>query len=127
VSSVITDTGISDKAVQLLEQYGVKVVTVEPDGIRSRHQLQLFQPAVRPAVRSPVPDGDIALKIKKLLLAVAAVGALATLAACSDKKLEQAGPKDAHRDGREKPRQRLLRRRPHRRRRSGQGRSAASK
>lgn len=32
VSTVITDTDASDKAVQLLEQYGVKVVTVEPDG-----------------------------------------------------------------------------------------------
>jgi rhamnose transport system substrate-binding protein len=32
------------------------------------------------------------LKIKKLLVAVAAVGALATLAACSDKKPEQTGP-----------------------------------
>jgi rhamnose transport system substrate-binding protein len=32
------------------------------------------------------------LKIKKLLLALAAVGALVTLAACSDKKPEQAGP-----------------------------------
>jgi DeoR family ulaG and ulaABCDEF operon transcriptional repressor len=31
VSTVITDTGASDGAVQLLEQYGVKVVTVEPD------------------------------------------------------------------------------------------------
>ena len=33
VSCVVTDTGASDKAVQLLEQYGVKVVTVEPDDI----------------------------------------------------------------------------------------------
>jgi DeoR family ulaG and ulaABCDEF operon transcriptional repressor len=31
VSTVITDTHASDSAVQLLEQYGVKVVTVEPE------------------------------------------------------------------------------------------------
>ncbi|HEX8787031.1 MAG TPA: DeoR/GlpR family DNA-binding transcription regulator [Telluria sp.] len=31
VHTVITDTGVSDKAVQTLEQYGVKVITVEPD------------------------------------------------------------------------------------------------
>lgn len=49
VSTVITDTDASDKAVQLLEQYGVKVVTVEPDGepagldaprYRSQYDLQ---------------------------------------------------------------------------------------
>jgi DeoR family ulaG and ulaABCDEF operon transcriptional repressor len=33
VNIVITDTGVSDKAVQTLEQYGVKVVTVEPDEV----------------------------------------------------------------------------------------------
>jgi DeoR family transcriptional regulator, ulaG and ulaABCDEF operon transcriptional repressor len=33
VSCVITDTGASDKAVQLLEQYGVKVIAVEPDAV----------------------------------------------------------------------------------------------
>jgi DeoR family ulaG and ulaABCDEF operon transcriptional repressor len=31
VSCVITDTGAPDKAVQMLEQYGVKVVAVQPD------------------------------------------------------------------------------------------------
>lgn len=31
VSTVITDTGVSDGAVQLLEQYGVRVITVEPE------------------------------------------------------------------------------------------------
>ncbi|MFS2024961.1 DeoR/GlpR family DNA-binding transcription regulator [Massilia sp. CT11-137] len=31
VSSVITDTDVSDKAVQMLEQSGVKVITVQPD------------------------------------------------------------------------------------------------
>jgi len=33
VSSVITDTNASDSAVQLLEQYGVNVVTVAPDAV----------------------------------------------------------------------------------------------
>ena len=31
VSCVITDTGVSDGAVQMLEQAGVKVVIVEPE------------------------------------------------------------------------------------------------
>jgi DeoR family ulaG and ulaABCDEF operon transcriptional repressor len=31
VSTVITDTDVSDKAVQMLEQSGVKVITVQPD------------------------------------------------------------------------------------------------
>ncbi len=31
VACVITDTGVADKAVQLLEQYGVKVIAVEAD------------------------------------------------------------------------------------------------
>lgn len=40
VSCVITDTGASDSAVQLLEQYGVKVVTVEPEALGG-HPLDL--------------------------------------------------------------------------------------
>ncbi|WP_020654737.1 DeoR/GlpR family DNA-binding transcription regulator [Massilia niastensis] len=48
VSCVITDTGVSDKAVQLLEGYGIKVVIVEPDaaapnletGLDARYDLQ---------------------------------------------------------------------------------------
>jgi DeoR family ulaG and ulaABCDEF operon transcriptional repressor len=36
VSTVITDTGASDSAVQLLEQYGVRVITVEPETLDPR-------------------------------------------------------------------------------------------
>jgi DeoR family ulaG and ulaABCDEF operon transcriptional repressor len=45
---VITDTGASDKAVQLLEQYGVKVVTVEPEALPTAERHRRFRPAVRP-------------------------------------------------------------------------------
>jgi DeoR family ulaG and ulaABCDEF operon transcriptional repressor len=51
VSRVITDTGVSDKAVQLLEQHGIKVVTVDPDA----HAHEVFtsyfnpQPDLQPA------------------------------------------------------------------------------
>ena len=44
VSTVITDTDASDKAVQLLEQYGVKVVTVEPDGESLALRASRFNP-----------------------------------------------------------------------------------
>jgi DeoR family ulaG and ulaABCDEF operon transcriptional repressor len=44
VSTVITDTDASDKAVQLLEQYGVKVVTVEPDHIAPDVSSSYFNP-----------------------------------------------------------------------------------
>jgi len=44
VSTVITDTDASDKAVQLLEQYGVKVVTVEPDGEALALRASRFNP-----------------------------------------------------------------------------------
>jgi len=36
VSTVITDTGASDSAVQLLEHYGVRVITVEPEHVDPR-------------------------------------------------------------------------------------------
>jgi DeoR family ulaG and ulaABCDEF operon transcriptional repressor len=36
VSTVITDTGASDSAVQLLEHYGVRVITVEPESLDPR-------------------------------------------------------------------------------------------
>ena len=36
VSTVITDTGASDSAVQLLEHYGVRVITVEPEVVDPR-------------------------------------------------------------------------------------------
>ena len=36
VSTVITDTGASDSAVQLLEHYGVRVITVEPEAADPR-------------------------------------------------------------------------------------------
>lgn len=39
VSTVITDTGVSDGAVQLLEQYGVKVITVEPERLCA-HEME---------------------------------------------------------------------------------------
>jgi len=38
VSCVVTDTGVSDGAVQLLEQYGVKVITVAPEALRPQAQ-----------------------------------------------------------------------------------------
>jgi DeoR family ulaG and ulaABCDEF operon transcriptional repressor len=44
VSTVITDTGASDKAVQTLEQYGVKVVTVEPDDVAPDVGAPFFNP-----------------------------------------------------------------------------------
>lgn len=44
VSTVITDTGASDKAVQTLEQYGVKVVTVEPDEVAPNVGAPFFNP-----------------------------------------------------------------------------------
>lgn len=44
VSCVITDTGVSDKAVQLLEQCGIKVVTVEPDDIAPDLCAPYFNP-----------------------------------------------------------------------------------
>ena len=44
VSCVITDTGASDKAVQLLEQYGITVVTVEPDDIAPDLCAPYFNP-----------------------------------------------------------------------------------
>lgn len=44
VSTVITDTDASDKAVQLLEQYGVKVVTVEPDNLPPDVGSSYFNP-----------------------------------------------------------------------------------
>ena len=34
--TVITDTGASDSAVQLLEHYGVRVITVEPEAVDPR-------------------------------------------------------------------------------------------
>jgi DeoR family ulaG and ulaABCDEF operon transcriptional repressor len=39
VSCVITDTGASDKAVQTLEHYGVKVITVRADVAGTDHQV----------------------------------------------------------------------------------------
>lgn len=36
VSTVITDTGASDSAVQLLEHYGVRVITVEPEAVDAK-------------------------------------------------------------------------------------------
>jgi len=44
VSCVVTDTGVSDGAVQLLEQYGVKVVTVEPDDVAPNVGAPFFNP-----------------------------------------------------------------------------------
>jgi DeoR family ulaG and ulaABCDEF operon transcriptional repressor len=44
VSTVITDTDASDKAVQTLEQYGVKVVTVEPDDVAPNVGAPYFNP-----------------------------------------------------------------------------------
>ena len=44
VSTVITDTGASDKAVQTLEQYGVNVVTVEPDEVAPNLGAPFFNP-----------------------------------------------------------------------------------
>jgi DeoR family ulaG and ulaABCDEF operon transcriptional repressor len=44
VSTVITDTGASDKAVQLLEQYGVNVLTVEPDPVAPNLCAPFFNP-----------------------------------------------------------------------------------
>jgi DeoR family ulaG and ulaABCDEF operon transcriptional repressor len=45
VSHVITDTNASDGAVQLLEQYGVKVVTVPPDETAPDLGAPYFNPA----------------------------------------------------------------------------------
>jgi DeoR family ulaG and ulaABCDEF operon transcriptional repressor len=51
VSCVVTDTGVSDSAVQLLEQSGIKVVTVEPEAMplqrdeRDLHHLYAPRPA----------------------------------------------------------------------------------
>jgi DeoR family ulaG and ulaABCDEF operon transcriptional repressor len=42
VSCVITDTGASDRAVQTLEQYGVRVVTVEADAAAPDLQAAYF-------------------------------------------------------------------------------------
>jgi DeoR family ulaG and ulaABCDEF operon transcriptional repressor len=44
VNTVITDTGVSDKAVQTLEQYGVKVITVEPDAVAPNTGAPYFNP-----------------------------------------------------------------------------------
>jgi len=44
VSRVITDTNASDSAVQLLEQAGIKVVTVEPEAMPQPAGLALFNP-----------------------------------------------------------------------------------
>jgi DeoR family ulaG and ulaABCDEF operon transcriptional repressor len=44
VATVITDTGASDKAVQTLEQYGVNVVTVEPDEVAPNVGAPFFNP-----------------------------------------------------------------------------------
>ncbi|GAB3453646.1 DeoR/GlpR family DNA-binding transcription regulator [Massilia terrae] len=45
VSRVITDTNASDAAVQLLEQYGVKVTTVPPDEIPPDTNASFYNPA----------------------------------------------------------------------------------
>lgn len=45
VSRVITDTNASDAAVQLLEQYGVKVTTVPPDEIPPDTRASFYNPA----------------------------------------------------------------------------------
>jgi DeoR family ulaG and ulaABCDEF operon transcriptional repressor len=42
VSCVITDTGVSDSAVQLLEQAGIKVVTVEPEAMPAQREEREF-------------------------------------------------------------------------------------
>jgi DeoR family ulaG and ulaABCDEF operon transcriptional repressor len=44
VNTVITDTGVSEKAVQTLEQYGVKVITVEPDPAPPNTGAPYFNP-----------------------------------------------------------------------------------
>jgi DeoR family ulaG and ulaABCDEF operon transcriptional repressor len=44
VSTVITDTYASDSAVQLLEQSGVRVVTVEPEAIPAQMNAGQFNP-----------------------------------------------------------------------------------
>ena len=44
VNTVITDTGVSDKAVQTLEQYGVKVITVEPDAVAPTASASYLNP-----------------------------------------------------------------------------------
>jgi DeoR family ulaG and ulaABCDEF operon transcriptional repressor len=45
VSRVITDTNASDAAVQLLEQYGVKVTTVPPDETPPDTRASFYNPA----------------------------------------------------------------------------------
>ncbi len=45
VSRVITDTNASDAAVQLLEQYGVKVTTVPPDEVAPDTRASFYNPA----------------------------------------------------------------------------------
>jgi DeoR family ulaG and ulaABCDEF operon transcriptional repressor len=58
VSCVITDTGASDKAVQTLEQYGVKVVTVEADAAAPDLQAAVRNRAARmTGRRRPLQQG----------------------------------------------------------------------
>lgn len=60
VSTVITDTGVADGAVQLLEQYGVKVITVEPERLFSHEMEPTLNPGAyfecRPELRAELAE-----------------------------------------------------------------------